>query len=78
MVEKPKLGEWLQLVSFVCGALGIFAVGVTAFQDIKDHDRRIAKIEDSYASDQQQRNETNERLARIEERLNLLLVPNKE
>lgn len=77
-MEKPKLGEWLQLVSFVCGALGIFAVGVTAFQDIKDHDRRISQIENTYASYQREHNETNERLARIEERLNLLIVPNKE
>lgn len=76
-MEKPKLGEWLQLVSFVCGALGIFAVGVSAFQDIGDHERRIQKIEDSYAADRNLYNETNARLTRIEERLNLLL-PRKE
>mgnify|MGYP001220205909 CR=1 FL=1 len=72
-MEKPKLGEWLQLVSFICGALGLFAVGVTAFQDLKDHERRITKIEDSAARQDSQRNETNERLARIEERLNSIL-----
>lgn len=71
--DKPRLGEWLQLISFVCGALGLFAVGVTAFQDLKDHERRIDKIEESYTRNEGQRNETNERLARIEERLNALL-----
>lgn len=69
-MEKPRLGEWLQLISFICGALGLFAVGVSAFQDLKDHERRITKIEDSAAQANNQKNETNERLARIEERLN--------
>lgn len=72
-LEKPKLGEWLQLISFICGALGLFAVGVSAFQDLKDHERRITKIEDSATRQDNQRNETNERLARIEERLNSLV-----
>lgn len=72
-LEKPRLGEWLQLVSFICGALGLFAVGVTAFQDLREHDRRITKIEDNALRTDNQRNETNERLARIEERLNSIL-----
>lgn len=77
-MEKPRLGEWLQLVSFICGALGLFSVGVTAFQDLKDHDRRISKIEDAALRTDNQRNETNERLARIEERLNNILPPRRE
>lgn len=72
-MDKPKLGEWLQLVSFICGALGLFSVGVTAFQDLKDHERRITKIEDGVLTTDAQRNETNVRLARIEERLNAML-----
>jgi hypothetical protein len=72
-VEKPRLGEWVQLAGFISGALGLFATGVMAFGDLKEHDRRLDKLE----ARQQQTDELNVRLARIEGRLDLILAVRK-